>query len=1838
MTLKRAAPISILPLVVENRQPTGSVSLISTTFEDGHHSDISPLVANRQTESILIQSSSFRNITSDCSVPPSTPLSPAGKTQFFNTKTDHVEGVFYGTLTNKINLDGEFFFSNDTFLNTTHSNEDYTCPGGTCTSRYVSDSSYLTIKNSLFSGCSSTTDDGGAIWVGSAVSGTLFVVDCQFQSCSSAFSGGAIHCIVREMIIRRNTFTNCHAGSFGGVFNALPTYHTVEFSENTCTSCTTNIADTNYHVNEATGLQLMHNNTFSVSGGAERSDCLLCVYGTAQVSNNIFKNSPRSVDAQFSNLVLHTYSITSVLVFGNKCEWTPAFSHPWTRSNSPDIAVWLLWSGSAAFPLIDSTGLFLPASKKGSVTPTKEDTSNMIIIGHFKDENGYAQVYTAPASPSNPFFVLSAKRTVMLRQLGMNLKVAPIAFASISNGGTVLLSEVDFFVSTSTLTKNFITVTSSTLTIDTVKLSSLNLGSTSVVRMEGASTLIVTNSNFASISQTSAGGAFLSTTGASSQIITITGSTFDKVTSKGDGGVILAELGTGSKLTVSSTTFSSCSSTGKGGALSIVLSSTGSFALQSGTLFSSCTATNGNAVFVQASSLSSAVTRTSMGFLGSSSITPTTTLLNLYRGWNTANTSDSVPLILFFATMGSTGHANSSGKDGMMCGFSVYPCQTLAPVQTTLVSYGSKTGGTLNPITIQLHTALPQSIPFSCGGHSATISGNTITLSNTGQFTTASSSSSLTLSALTILFAIDCGVWLHSWEWIWKHSCLVWNDLGRVVGDAWDEHIETGVAFLSSVPCDIWDSSDWIRNNADTLSDEADILAVRCEWGIDNDHVALSSLAHTQLCEQCVLCHKLSLAGRSLSSVSFSSCNCGVDGKGRSVFVSRSSFSSGNVVMKSVSITKAGTLGSHEVYLEGQNVGAVVTSDWTSLIGANDGTLTLSKLDEVFGSDPTNTKNCGPLGYHLYPHASGAVFVSEGFWDHGKCGQERLPCSTLPFAFSLLTTTKTTLSISSDLTLSSSLSSPKAGASISSSSSFQKSLLFDLNGLFVVKAGPLAFSSMDLTIPTSLTKTLFVVKGSTLTLSNTVSITNPSSAAHSSSLFEVEGGSLTLSSTVFDFAVRFSSSSSLLAQTAGSLKLDTVSIGNVRHTDGDGSVVHSSLSTPEDKLEIVGCSFSACSSTGNGGLRTGKEGRMDLLARLFQSTFGSDISCGQGKKGEWIFLRGSSLESYLTDSTWTRSISTLVAPTHDALLWGEDGSEEEDSEYASLSLLYYLKAYNKPTIAVGDGGRDGEGCGRTHLRCSSLSTAVSHLSGSSPFEVEIVSSFSLMQKETFSISFTMKPSGPTGTITVGKSGVFEVSANILTLSTLTFDGKGSDRSNSLLSFVNTGSITITRCTFKNLKTDGIGAVFSSTLNTANTLSISDSTFSSCSSAGNGGALFVEVNGGSFLIHTALTFTSCSSEGKGQNLFLVHSSLQSFLSGGSLDGIKPTLPSSDLVSKEEKEKWFGSSSKTTESSSLLFFWHPHTESSGAIHVHEKGESHSLCGLHQLPCSLVQPSLSKTNTNNKTIIDSDFILNEVITTANTPSTLTSVSKSVIISVGVDGKFALSSGSLTLSTLSFVQLSSLELLDHTLISIDSASSPLTVDGCSFRSFRLSANALIEHSCSSLTLKSSLFNDIVRSEGNGGVVESGMEEGMELDVDSVELASVWTLSGDGDGFFISFNSISDPTKIPSFKLTRLTYSESAGSKKNTERNACFVWIEGKRLSEWVKVSDARFAGSFSSIGIVPELLWSVDWEEDLNASLLFYLVAHSGPIGVSSEGYSIVQCGYSGVWCLGLEYGRSS
>ncbi|KAK2944260.1 hypothetical protein BLNAU_20823 [Blattamonas nauphoetae] len=311
-------------------------------------------------------------------------------------------------------------------------------------------------------------------------------------------------------------------------------------------------------------------------------------------------------------------------------------------------------------------------------------------------------------------------------------------------------------------------------------------------------------------------------------------------------------------------------------------------------------------------------------------------------------------------------------------------------------------------------------------------------------------------------------------------------------------------------------------------------------------------------------------------------------------FVSMKNEASGDVVMKSVSIFTAGMTGSHEVFLEGQDVGAVISDDWTN---------------------STNTTNIGPLGYHLYPHTNGAVFMSEGFWDHGKCGQERLPCSSLDFAFSLLTPVI-----------------PASGALISSSS--EASLLFESDGQIIVEVGSLTLSSIDITLPSSLSQSLLVVKGSTLTLSSTVTITTPPSAAHTASLIKMEGASTMSVSTGCEFKTisQTESGGGAFLSTNGNnnqiLSIASSSFESVSSV-GDGGVILAQLGAGS-KLTVADTTFKLYSSSGKGG----------ALSIVLSSTGSFAVeagtsfeSCSAIMSGSAVFVEAQSLASAITKTS-----------------------------------------------------------------------------------------------------------------------------------------------------------------------------------------------------------------------------------------------------------------------------------------------------------------------------------------------------------------------------------------------------------------------------------------------------------------------------------------------------------------------------------------------------------------------------------------------------------------------------
>ncbi|KAK2954544.1 hypothetical protein BLNAU_10564 [Blattamonas nauphoetae] len=143
-------------------------------------------------------------------------------------------------------------------------------------------------------------------------------------------------------------------------------------------------------------------------------------------------------------------------------------------------------------------------------------------------------------------------------------------------------------------------------------------------------------------------------------------------------------------------------------------------------------------------------------------------------------------------------------------------------------------------------------------------------------------------------------------------------------------------------------------------------------------------------------------------------------------------------------------------------------------------------------------------------------------------------------------------------------------------------------------------------------------------------------------------------------------------------------------------------------------------------------------------------------------------------------------------------------------------------------------------------------------------------------------------------------------------------------------------------------------------------------------------------------------------------------------------------------------------------------------------------------------------------------------------------------------------------------------------------------------------------------------------------METGKSLLLDEIEFSSM-SSSKDSPILTLSFTPFveSNPDPLFDFTLTNLSFNSMTGLESE---HPCFISLVGHDLASWIKVRDDRFKNSYSDDSIISDL-WSLDEEIELSASLLFYLLPSSGPVGVSDSGYNMSKCGSNSVWCSTIE-----
>ncbi|KAK2948419.1 hypothetical protein BLNAU_16674 [Blattamonas nauphoetae] len=382
--------------------------------------------------------------------------------------------------------------------------------------------------------------------------------------------------------------------------------------------------------------------------------------------------------------------------------------------------------------------------------------------------------------------------------------------------------------------------------------------------------------------------------------------------------------------------------------------------------------------------------------------------------------------------------------------------------------------------------------------------------------------------------------------------------------------------------------------------------------------------------------------------------------------------------------------------------------------------------------------------------------------------------------------------------------------------------------------------------------------------SNRVQNTRKEISVGSGGHFSVEHGHLTLSS--LSFSTTIAASSFIVLSNSGSLSISACSFDGFS-SPSSGSVLSASLGST-NTLSIVDTEFSDCNSEMDGGV---------IALTLSQSTKSSQIeikasfsrcSCGDSKKGGWVFVAGHNLASQILPSNWEGHPTTfgdenentlwgtdskgdwvfldgfcfgdlisapnwlsvcsgLTSPENDSLLFGVDHKEPTNSSFHLLSLLYYLLPFRSSTIFAGSSGRDSNGCGQEARKCRRLETAHSHLSGTADFDLFVVGSASLTTLLVFAPNdLQLRPKSGRETIHVEEEGRFEdgnmAENHMLSVHRISFNLDTAKCS--ALFKTGVGQLVLTSCSFE--KADGFDLEIVNLI--GGEVSIDNTTFSSAS--------------------------------------------------------------------------------------------------------------------------------------------------------------------------------------------------------------------------------------------------------------------------------------------------------------------------------------------------------------------------------------------------------------------------
>ncbi|KAK2948056.1 hypothetical protein BLNAU_17003 [Blattamonas nauphoetae] len=282
---------------------------------------------------------------------------------------------------------------------------------------------------------------------------------------------------------------------------------------------------------------------------------------------------------------------------------------------------------------------------------------------------------------------------------------------------------------------------------------------------------------------------------------------------------------------------------------------------------------------------------------------------------------------------------------------------------------------------------------------------------------------------------------------------------------------------------------------------------------------------------------------------------------------------------------------------------------------------------------------------------------------------------------------------------------------------------------------------------------------------------------------------LSFSTTVASFL------SSLITLNGGSLALTGCNFTGFRSSVSGGIV--SGIISSSSSLVVSESSFVSCSSSLNGGgIAVECAENTPSSSLVIKASFRS-CSCGDGKKGDWVFVSGKELSKLIVPSNWESTTSGLSQPSDSSKLWGVDSLPCGLSLSSSTLLVYLIGHSGSSLFTSSSTGSDVIGCGESSTPCRALSTSFNHLSsaGSNTLSVIDSSTLDFVLTNSFpslTITGTSSPSKP---LSVTSTGRFSVPSNTLSITHLCLSPSSAPFSSSLITISGPGIVSVTLCSF-----------------------------------------------------------------------------------------------------------------------------------------------------------------------------------------------------------------------------------------------------------------------------------------------------------------------------------------------------------------------------------------------------------------------------------------------------------